>query len=606
MYLAKLKISNFRGISKADLKLSEHFILLGNNNSGKSTIIDAIGLVLGKESLVRNIGDWDFFGGNPKPEDRIIIVGLLTGFEFNDESKEKEWFNNINGGIPNWYDEETGEIFTNQNANKTLKLSVEIGFAARFNKEDLEFETIRYFASGITDAFEEEGLNTINRDLNRQIGFFLIPSKRNWEKIISFSSEIFRKVVDFQEAIPADSIFQLRNDFRNNPHGIEKETPFKEIVDRINVEIKGFSGKEMNLNFLPTNADIESTRNSITAFLLGRGETNIPLGSHGSGLISLQTLLLLLEFGRFRKLNNQNFILAAEEPELHMHPGMHRRLIGRIRGLSTQTIISTHSPEIAAYYKPSEINIVQTRDDGITTISPLVEKNTPPQNALMRLFTIYRKETSEALMHSKIIIPEGITEYYWLNKLVSAFITTEGWDVSETITPFGIIPTQDSNVVQSYKTIAKTGTFLIPFVDGDDAGNGYVTSLKNENPKPPFILQLKSNHFLEHLLAWIILPSNAQDEQNLKTILGNKPIDYYDINQLGALLAGEYKSYWKVHDELIEFMVTNTVLTLKVKNLIKALDKIVLGCDPVSLNPYWVINVAESSPDTKVLTLNIY
>ena len=171
----------------------------------------------------------------------------------------------------------------------------------------------------------------------------------------------------------------------------------------------------MNLNFLPTNADIESARNSITPFLLGRGNTNIPLGSHGSGLISLQTLLLLLEFGRFRQANQQNFILAAEEPELHMHPGMHRRLIARIRGLSTQTIISTHSPEIAAYYKPNEINIVETQEDGNTKVSPLVEKNTPPQNALMRLFTIYRKETSEALMHSKIIIPEGVSEFYWLN-----------------------------------------------------------------------------------------------------------------------------------------------------------------------------------------------
>lgn len=606
MYLTKLSILNFRGVSKAELKLSQHFILLGNNNSGKSTIIDAIGLVLGKESLVRNIGDWDFFGGNPQPEDRIIIVGLLTDFEFNDEAKEKEWFNNINGGIPKWYNVETGEILATQNAEQTLKLSVEIGFAARFNKDDLEFETLRYFASGITDPFEEEGLNTINRELNRQIGFFLIPSKRNWEKIISFSSEIFRKVVDFQEAIPADSIFQLRNDLRNNPHGIENETPFKEIVDRINQEIKGFSGKEMNLNFLPTNADIESTRNSITPFLLGRGNTNIPLGSHGSGLISLQTLLLLLEFGRFRKENNQNFILAAEEPELHMHPGMHRRLIGRIRGLSTQTIISTHSPEIAAYYKPSEINIVQTQENGTTIISPLVEKNTPPQNALMRLFTIYRKETSEALMHSKIIIPEGISEYYWLNKLVSAFITTEGWDVTETITSFGIIPTQDSNVVQSYRTISKIGAFLIPFVDGDSAGKGYVTNLKNEIIKPPFVLQLKDNHFLEHLIAWIILPQNAQDEQKLKSILDNRTINYYDIIELGNLLASHFKSYWKVHDELIEIMVTNQGFTQKVKNLIKALDKLALDCNAATLIPDWTINTAESNADTTVLTLNIY
>jgi len=606
MYLARLNISNFRGISNAQLKLSQHIILLGNNNSGKSTIIDAIGLILGKESLVKNIGDWDFFGGNPQAQDRIIITGLLTDFEFNDESRVKEWFNNINGGIPKWYNEETGEISNSQNAEQSLKLAVEIGFAARFNKDDLEFETIRYFASGVTDPFEEDGLNTINRELNRQIGFFLIPSKRNWEKIMSFSSEIFRKVVDFQEAIPADSIFQIRNDLRSNIHGIEKETPFKEIVDRINLEIKGFSGKEMNLNFLPTNADIVSTKNCITPFLLGRGNSNIPLGSHGSGLISLQTLLLLLEFGRFRKENNQNFILAAEEPELHMHPGMHRRLIGRIRGLSTQTIISTHSPEIAAYYKPTEINIVETTEEGITRISPIVEKNTPPQNALMKLFTIYRKETSEALMHSKIILPEGITEYYWLNKLVSAFITTEGWDITNTISSFGIIPTQDSNVVQSFKTISKIGSFIIPFVDGDAAGKGYVSNLKNDTPKPTFILQLKDTHFLEHLIAWIILPQNSVDEENLKTILDNKTINYYDINQLGGLLATNYKSYWKVHDELIELMVSNSIYTQKVRSLIKALDRLEVGCNPSTLNPDWIINDIESNADTTVLTLNIY
>lgn len=606
MYIAKLSITNFRGISRADLKLSQHIILLGNNNSGKSTIIDAIGLVLGKESLVRNIGDWDFFGGNPKPDDRIKIVGLLTDFEFNDEDREKEWFNNKNGGIPQWYNEETGKIFNSQNAQNTLKLSIEIGFAARFNKEDLEFETIRYFASGISDPFEEDGLNTLSRELNRQIGFFLIPSKRNWEKIISFNSEIFRKVVDLQEAIPSESLFQLRDDLRNNPHGIEKETPFKEIIDRINLEIKGFSGKEMNLKFLPTNADIESAKNSITPFLLGRGNTNIPLGSHGSGLVSLQTLLLLLEFGRFRKENKQNFILAAEEPELHMHPGMHRRLIGRIRGLSTQTIISTHSPDIAAYYKPNEINIVQTQEDGKMSIFPLVEKNTPPQNALMRLFTIYRKETSEALMHSKIIIPEGITEYYWLNKLISAFITTEGWDVSDSITSFGIIPTQNSNVVQTYNEISKIGSFLIPFVDGDAAGKGYVTNLKNITSKPPYILQLKDNHFLEHLIGWIILPNNAGEEMSLKALLDNKQINYFDIFELGNLLASDYKSHWKVHDELIELMVSNVDITRKVRSLIKALDKLVLGCSPETMAPDWIVNVAESNAVTCVLTLNIY
>jgi predicted ATP-dependent endonuclease of OLD family len=556
--------------------------------------------------MVRSIGDWDFFGGNPQPQDRIIVTGLLTDFHDNDETKNKEWFNNISGGIPVWYNETTGEVSHSQNAEKSLKLSVEIGFAARFNKEEVEFETTRYFSSGITDPFEEDSLSTLNRDLNKQIGFFLIPSKRNWEKIISFASEIFRKVVSFQEAIPAESIAKIRDDLRNNPNGIEKESPFKEIVTRINDEIKGFSGKEMNLNFLPTNADIDSARNSITPFLIGRGNTNIPLGSHGSGLVSLQTLLLLLEFGRFRKSNDQNFIIAAEEPELHMHPGMHRRLVGRMRGLSTQTIISTHSPEIAAYYRPEEINVVRTQDDGTSVILPLVEQNTPATNALMRLFTIYRRETSEGLMHAKIIIPEGISEYHWINKLVNAFITTEGWNVTDAISTFGILPTQDSHVVQTYNMISKINPFAIPLVDGDAAGNNYVSNLKAEPQKPSIILQLKTNNFLEHLIAWIILPQDEAEIDKLKAILDNRNINYSDITELGNLLANDYKTYWKVHDELIETMITNTGSAEKVRVLIKALDSVQPGVNPASLTPNWLVDANKSNASTTVLTLNIY
>jgi putative ATP-dependent endonuclease of OLD family len=603
MYLAQLKISNFRGIKTANIKLTQHFILLGNNNSGKSTIIDAIGLILGKETLVKNIGDWDFFGGNPQPEDRILITGVLTDFDANDELRSKEWFNDISGGIPQWYDSKTGKLFSA--AADGLKLAIEIGFAARFDKEELEFETIRYFASGITDPFDEE-VNKINRDLNKKIGFFLIPSKRNWEKIISFGSEIFRKVVSFQEAIPSESIHQIRDDLRNNTHGIEKESPFKEIVERINNEIKGFSGKESNLSFLPTNSDIASALNSITPFLFGRGNTNIPLGSHGSGLVSLQTLLLLLEFGRFRKDNHQNFILAAEEPELHMHPGMHRRLIGRIRGLSTQTIISTHSPEIAAYYKPTEINIVESADDGTTKVLPLIDGETPVQNALMRLFTIYRKETSEALMHSKVIIPEGICEYYWLNKLISAFITTEGWDITDTITSFGIIPTQDSNVLNTYKFISRIGSFLLPLVDGDNAGKGYVNALKAEASPPPYVLQLKDGHFLEHIIAWLILPETAEEETRLKDLFDNEPIDYTSIAHIGQVIAGRFKSHWAIHDEIIEIISESAHSRSKVKNLIKAIDKIIPGCVPNDFVADWAHNTALSTENTTVLTLAIY
>jgi putative ATP-dependent endonuclease of the OLD family len=156
MYLAKLQIRNFRGIMKGDFNISQHFMLLGSNNSGKSTVIDAIGLLLGKESLVRNIGDYDFYGGNPSASDRILIKGLLAGFNTNDINTEADWFNNNNGGIPKWLDTTSNKVFSEQNSEKSLKLAIEIGFAARFDKEELEFETKQFFVNG--DVVEPQDL----------------------------------------------------------------------------------------------------------------------------------------------------------------------------------------------------------------------------------------------------------------------------------------------------------------------------------------------------------------------------------------------------------------------------------------------------------------
>lgn len=45
MRIVRLKIENFRGIKQAELILAHHTVLVGDNNIGKSTILEAIDLV---------------------------------------------------------------------------------------------------------------------------------------------------------------------------------------------------------------------------------------------------------------------------------------------------------------------------------------------------------------------------------------------------------------------------------------------------------------------------------------------------------------------------------------------------------------------------------
>ena len=53
MKISQVTIQNFRGIGSASLLFPDHVLLIGDNNTGKSTVLEAIDLVLGPDRLSR-------------------------------------------------------------------------------------------------------------------------------------------------------------------------------------------------------------------------------------------------------------------------------------------------------------------------------------------------------------------------------------------------------------------------------------------------------------------------------------------------------------------------------------------------------------------------
>ncbi|MGH6930969.1 MAG: AAA family ATPase, partial [Dongiaceae bacterium] len=63
--VCRLKIEAFRGISSATILFPNHAVLIGDNNVGKTTVLEAMDLVLGPDRLNRQppIDEHDFFQG---------------------------------------------------------------------------------------------------------------------------------------------------------------------------------------------------------------------------------------------------------------------------------------------------------------------------------------------------------------------------------------------------------------------------------------------------------------------------------------------------------------------------------------------------------------
>ena len=88
MRIRRIDINNFRGIREAMLIFHGHTLLLGGNNVGKSTVCEAIDLVLGPERLSRQppINEHDFYQSkylSPTSGDAIeigieVVIGKLS------------------------------------------------------------------------------------------------------------------------------------------------------------------------------------------------------------------------------------------------------------------------------------------------------------------------------------------------------------------------------------------------------------------------------------------------------------------------------------------------------------------------------------------------
>jgi putative ATP-dependent endonuclease of the OLD family len=599
MQIADLRIENFRGIRTGHVRFGPHTVFVGPNNCGKTTVIEALALLFGRDRMVRSLTEHDFFGGNPQPADRIHFVATIIDFEGDEPDDHTNWFRDDRGVIKWWNPRTYAVSATREDAN--WRLACQIGFCARFDRPSLEVETARYFHDddSVTDVFLDAASTPVPSALIREVGFFLVPASRTWDRVVSFGSELFRRVVASSNGQPAESVLGERDRLRAPQQPLEADPRLEPIVTRLNEELAGFFRSQPRLHLRVTSTDSDGLLDAVIPHYAHSDATcSLPARRHGNGLISLQHLLLLLQFGRQRAEAHEGFWMALEEPELHVPPPLQRRLIHRIQALSTQTFVSTHSPMVAAMSDPRTVKILRN-ENGTLSCTALLSGALPAEtpNAVRKLYQLNRVETIAAIMHDVVLVPEGRFDHEWLKLLVRAVDVHQGWGPMEESrfgAYVGVAMTQDAAIEATVAEMARLHPRVAALVDGDQAGQAYSATLSAAAVKPTVIVRWPDDWTMEDVVGWI-LEGDARALHLLGDPITPTPSTIAEL--VSRLKSIDRSTHGLKQDQVAYEAVADAIGSTegcyrRARDLLNAVTEIVLGSD----SSWFIVASAESVP----------
>jgi putative ATP-dependent endonuclease of the OLD family len=357
MYLAELKIWNFRKYGGTfvddEPSLIVNFkrglnLLVGENDCGKTTIIDAIKHLLGTQSFDFNrIDEDDFYVSEPGVRAKHLkIEGKFKALSDEESGRFLEWITFDKEGESELIIR-LGARFKNNKVFTSITAGEE-GLDSRFEARDLLRVT---YLKPLRDAESElsSGYKSRFAQILRNHPLFeKKESEHTLEKYIRIANSRIQGFFE-KERLEQEDIFEI----------VDGEEGAKLITNFLDLTLTEFMGTSFGENKYKSFVDI--TKNDLSSILrklsLNIDENKIGLGSLNQLFIAMELLLFEIE---------SNFNLALiEEIEAHLHPQAQLRLIKYLQDKGNidneQYIISSHSITLSSKVKLE--NIILCREN---------------------------------------------------------------------------------------------------------------------------------------------------------------------------------------------------------------------------------------------------
>lgn len=542
MQIRRLKMENFRSVASGEVLFNEHTVLIGSNSVGKSTVCEALDLLLGPDRLSRAnpINEHDFHqraylddDGEPiKIELEVVLTDLTPELEAKYRAHREYWDTADETLLDETDDPEDTDL-------DHVTPALRIVFEGVYNKEEDEFSAQTFFAS----PPPEEGGNPVrvSRSSKREFGFIYLRALRTGARALSLErGSLLDIILRLKEDDRSEMWEQTLGQLEELDPPIDQIPQLSEILEDIDERARRFiplteDGQAFRL--FPSALTREDLRHSITLFGSSeRSNTAVPYWRLGSGVINALVFSLLTFIAQLKK----NVIFAMEEPEIAIPPHTQRRIVKFLRSRMQQAILTTHSPFVLEQFEPEDVVILDRAQD-----CELTGKHVEIAGIKAKTYRgNLRRILAEAMLGTGVICVEGISDAEVLSS--ASDVLEEDYDPG-TYTPLdlsGVTIVQcegDGGILRYGEFFRSLGKKIYAFYDkqanvdiSDDIDDLFDESWQLSQTGIEFLLADEVaiavlRRFLKRAAKWEDYPSNAAKPAQFKY---DPELDEDDIRKL--------------------------------------------------------------------------
>ncbi|PSW26174.1 ATP-dependent endonuclease [Photobacterium phosphoreum] len=329
MEISSLCLKGFRNFKKADINFNTNTLIIGANDVGKSNMLYALRMLLDK-----SLSDADI---EPSKLDfHHSAMGIADELEITIKFKnitEDAVLSILKGNVS-----DNGESYIRYIAQKyDLSFKIFIGYSL----DDLQEIPSRFYLKYMNLKYIQS-----QRDLDK----YIKKEKRQLLKIAQ------QNLSDDEREEDDDLLTEISSNLGELNEKISQLVYVDRATSDVNKELKMLAHHYADYKVQLGTGAIQVS-DFIDNLQLGANQngSNVMLGGDGR---NNQILLALWKAKSIKEhdLDNEVVFYVIEEPEAHLHPHQQRKLASYlIDQLPGQSIISTHSPQIAVNFKPDSI-----------------------------------------------------------------------------------------------------------------------------------------------------------------------------------------------------------------------------------------------------------